>query len=470
MVQKGKVLGVLLYLGLLACALAFCWQNVLDYLEGNTYYVSTEKKLSLGDLPTVTFCQPRFGISNDPFTLSDPLNVSIYSRIRKRKTDNVVPLKTVLLKENERVQTSFDLQFTLKTLSVMKYDYQINAHLRCFKVSSEWNGKDAVSVDSLSIEFLLEYERSPCPRCYDYPINFLDMPWTSSSGEKINTIEALEFTVWVTSEENSYGLDLDKWFDGKVNPIKVQNQKGFLINGVTEYKKMDGTCSQNSYYECLANRFKAIDFQKESNQLRTMISDEVKNVTKSDCPFQEVCIPIPLPLGPKDNIPICRNLPKEPLTSAYYKESCYRYILDRFIKDQEKHCKKSCKVKEFEVGKNFEPEDVRTGFTNRLAFGFRFSSPLSGDSRSISLHKTVKTEYLVNTWIAMVGTVGGTLGMFVGFSIIGSFEWLMPLGARMMNKLKKSKTATNYKNGISKSRKLKKQRRGSKSHGKNEQN
>ena len=292
------------------------------------------------------------------------------------------------------------------------------------------------------------------------------MPWTSSPGEKINTIEALEFTVWVTSEENSYGLDLDKWFDGKVNPIKVQNQKGILIDGVTEYKNMDGKCSQHSYYECLANRFKAINFQKESNQLRAMMSEVINVTILPDCPFQEVCIPIPLPLGPKDNIPICRNLQKETLTSAYYQESCYRFVLDRLIKDQEEDCKKSCKVKEFEVGKNFEPEDVRTGFTNRLAFGYRFSSPLSGRSmRSMNLQKTIKTEYLVNTWIAMVGTVGGTLGMFVGFSIIGSLEWLMPLGVRMMNKLKKSKTATNYKNGTSKSRKLKRKRRGSKSHG-----
>ena len=165
MVQKGKVLGVLLYLGLLACALAFCWQNVLDYLEGNTYYVSTEKKLSLGDLPTVTFCKPRFDTSNDPCSLSDPLNVSIYSRIQKRKTDGYFePLKTVLLKENKMVQTSFDLHLTLKTLTVNK-EYQNNGNpscLRCFKVSSEWNGIDteSVEVDSLSIEFILEYEKS----------------------------------------------------------------------------------------------------------------------------------------------------------------------------------------------------------------------------------------------------------------------------------------------------------------------
>ena len=39
-------------------------------------------------------------------------------------------------------------------------------------------------------------------------------------------------------------------------------------------------------------------------------------------------------------------------------------------------------------------------------------------------YKIVKQEYLVNSWISLVGTIGGTLGMFVGFSLIGTFEWV----------------------------------------------
>ena len=39
-------------------------------------------------------------------------------------------------------------------------------------------------------------------------------------------------------------------------------------------------------------------------------------------------------------------------------------------------------------------------------------------------YKIVKQEYLVNSWISLVGTIGGTLGMSVGFSLIGTFEWV----------------------------------------------
>ena len=125
---------------------------------------------------------------------------------------------------------------------------------------------------------------------------------------------------------------------------------------------MDSTCSQQSYYKCLANRFKAMDFQKESTELLRAM----KNTTKSECPFEEVCIPIPLPLGPKDDIPICRELKS---FSRRSQESCYMIALDRLIKDQEKHCKNLCKVKEFDVGKSFEPHDVFTNSENMLAFG-----------------------------------------------------------------------------------------------------
>ena len=46
----------LLNLSLLAGALAFCWQNLLDYLGGGTGYASTQQPLTLNDLPSLTFC------------------------------------------------------------------------------------------------------------------------------------------------------------------------------------------------------------------------------------------------------------------------------------------------------------------------------------------------------------------------------------------------------------------------------
>ena len=50
--------------------------------------------------------------------------------------------------------------------------------------------------------------------------------------------------------------------------------------------------------------------------------------------------------------------------------------------------------------------------------------PKKSCTRSKSPYKTVKMEYLINTLVSLIGTVGGTLGMFIGFSFIGTSDWL----------------------------------------------
>ena len=81
--------------------------------------------------------------------------------------------------------------------------------------------------------------------------------------------------VWVTSEENSYGLATERWFDGAIEhpAISFANSDGNLIDenipgaypysyqtcikivGVTEYQNMMSHCLMDSYYNCLAARF-----------------------------------------------------------------------------------------------------------------------------------------------------------------------------------------------------------------------
>ena len=46
--------------------------------------------------------------------------------------------------------------------------------------------------------------------------------------------------------------------------------------------------------------------------------------------------------------------------------------------------------------------------------------------------KTVKTEYYIMSGLTFVGNIGGTLGMFVGFSFIGVAEWYLGLVAALM--------------------------------------
>ena len=43
--------------------------------------------------------------------------------------------------------------------------------------------------------------------------------------------------------------------------------------------------------------------------------------------------------------------------------------------------------------------------------------------RSETVQKIIRKEYLINSFISLVGTIGGTLGMFVGLSIVGATQW-----------------------------------------------
>ena len=57
---------------------------------------------------------------------------------------------------------------------------------------------------------------------------------------------------------------------------------------------------------------------------------------------------------------------------------------------------------------------------------YRFAVPKgTRDLFSKKPFKTVKTEHWRTNGITLVGDVGGTLGLFVGFSFLATSEWLM---------------------------------------------
>ena len=47
------------------------------------------------------------------------------------------------------------------------------------------------------------------------------------------------------------------------------------------------------------------------------------------------------------------------------------------------------------------------------------------------------TEYFVTTGLSLVGNVGGTLGMFIGFSFLGTAEWLLNVAEAVIKEMKK---------------------------------
>ena len=222
----------------------------------------------------------------------------------------------------------------------------------------------------------------------------------------------MQLYVTFTSEENSYGRATTQWFDGgNVEIFKVYYGDLIKITEVTEYKHIDTLCSLDSYYECLAKRFTHVT--------------KTSNVTGMHCPF-DVCAPFTLPFS-DDEIPICKRNAEN---------VCFKEVLSKLEEDQDKYCKKSCIVKQFGITKTSTvPLHLRK--RGQTVFGYQFEAPKATRNQlSKQPFKNVKREVWVVTFTSLVGNVGGTLGMFIGFSFFMGFENLVAFMETFLSSMK----------------------------------
>ena len=225
-----------------------------------------------------------------------------------------------------------------------------------------------------------------------------------------------------TSEQNSYGMTQGKWFDGKMEMFSITRDSlsnwdyyyELQVTKVDEFVNLDYTCSHDSYYQCLEKRFKKFNFQTAPNLV----------VNGSKCYMNQLCTPYSLPSNDEDKIPICTN---------EIDQACYGHILSKLDSEQTEHCKKSCHVKEYFFKKSSYNGGINYGASNKkpkqliISLSFDVVSQCTRELRALEPYKTVKREYWIMPGLSFVGNVGGTLGMFVGFSFIGTSEWFFEL-------------------------------------------
>ena len=91
------------------------------------------------------------------------------------------------------------------------------------------------------------------------------------------------------------------------------------------------------------------------------------------------------------------------------------------MKDQEEHCKSPCTIKEYKLEQIID----HPGHGNSILANFKFMLPAITRRHMTKklLKKTIKTEHYVITELALLGNVGGILGIFVGLSFMGVSDW-----------------------------------------------
>ena len=95
--------------------------------------------------------------------------------------------------------------------------------------------------------------------------------------------------------------------------------------------------------------------------------------------------------------------------------------------------------KELEIDRtvsNLEKDKIeRTIKSSREPWSFEYHFVIPESSKDIRIMKPFKyvyKEYLIMSEISLIGNVGGTLGLFVGFSFLGTSEWLIEAFPRLL--------------------------------------
>ena len=185
--------------------------------------------------------------------------------------------------------------------------------------------------------------------------------------------------VFLTSPKNSYGIVQNFWRNGIV--MKTQIIKGMtksLDLKPEQYQYLETAtnmkCSHESYYECIS---------------RLVAANLKESPTK--------CSPVSLP-----SLPICKVNISDAKEQEFW----------RFCKSAEQICpRKLCVTLEYSGEETYHKNQTYNNGT--VSFEYEISSNLM----------TLYEEYLIHDAISMVGSVGGTLGMCIGFSFTGLISY-----------------------------------------------
>ena len=199
--------------------------------------------------------------------------------------------------------------------------------------------------------------------------------------------------VFITSEKNAYGITMNAWRDGKANKFSVESNvfKQMDIEPVEfKYlKKLKSKCRSESFYECGAK----------------ILNDTMENCTAK-------CSPYTLPY-----FKICNTAQEIECADKFYSR-----LYQKLKTEADDSCPKPCTTLEFH-GESTWLGNLSKYSNGTHGISYQFDSP-----QSVTVHE----EYFIYNSISMIASVGGTLGMCIGFSFTNTVSCLISLAERLL--------------------------------------
>ena len=188
---------------------------------------------------------------------------------------------------------------------------------------------------------------------------------------------------------NSYGITQRDWRDGEEFSFTTSAGNSKQID-LTVEKNINLKCSNQSFYEYVASRLSKESFRTCND---TCLMTSLPNVT----------------------YPICPNYNEWFDNDTKEKESnCNWYVLRELVQNITMHGDhlKTCDTTQF-LGKIFFDVEREQNFAKII---YKLALPLKAK---------VFKEYFITDGITLIGSLGGTLSLFIGFSISNAIHFIV---------------------------------------------
>ena len=210
--------------------------------------------------------------------------------------------------------------------------------------------------------------------------------------------------IYLTSLENSEGNIFNKFEDGDYFKYVLQKNtfKEFMIKPESYYFLSETSkCHKESYYDCLASELARFDFNQTACKTK--------------------CIPSMFSYGKNYSSPFCQTRMDDECALKIFHASWHHKTKNNFTKKVDLKCKHSCTILQYsglEV-KEKSKFSSQPEVYNYRGFKYQFGN---ADNKMKAFH-----EYLIYDSMGMIGSVGGTFGMFIGFSMTGVISSIIKL-------------------------------------------
>ena len=197
--------------------------------------------------------------------------------------------------------------------------------------------------------------------------------------EKKNDSDSDLVEFFLTSLDSSPGFYDYYWKDGKQFQIQISKNteiKYKIQTQITNYLENTGKCQRESFYNCIAFQVDSIEFDICANKCIPEIFSNMEENYRT---------------------PLCQN-------DSHIQQCVLKHIHNREVGS---NCKKSCSVIEY-FGQLYLYIPIKSDEDDWDLYFFKYRT--NDDN-----HASTKDEYLIYDAIGMVGSVGGTLGMFIEF-------------------------------------------------------